>query len=456
MSNSSTSKGSALQKVLAPFRRAGALVARVVEPIPITPLGVLVLTGSSLALYYLGYKRVDLVVLAMSAVAVSVALVSVIAVALTALFLKLSLRAKMAKESGTLGLECGYPTRVGFSLPTLWWVPFVNIRWNWLSPLASVRAVAERRRLHEEVTPERRGMYDNVLRRIEVRDPFGLARCSFRVLDPRAVKALPTVGALKRVEVVRTLSPGEDMPNPKGGPDGERADMRAYSPGDPIKFVLWKVFARTGDLVLRAPERAFSPAKQTTAYLVSGAADEAAAGVARLLVETNSLGSKWVLGADGSNEEAKSPQAAMELIARSGMCGEDDSAAGLAAFLKRHAVAGGRVVVMVPAKPGPWLERAAGAAAQINAGSKGGSVEFIVSIDGVAPSVKRSAIAKWVFDERSTTDEMSPADAALLPTTEQLRQVTTTLAASRSSVMIVDRRAGRVFGDAHRRALEAA
>ena len=255
--------------------RVRAFFARIVEPIPVTPLGIVVLTGSSLALYYLGYKRVDLVVLAMSAVAVAVSGVSILAVAMTALVMKLIIRSRLAKESGTLGLECGFPTRVGFSLPSLWWVPFVNIQWKWLSPMASVRLVSERRRLHEEVTPERRGMYESVLRRVEIRDPFGLARCSFRVLDPRAVKALPTVGALKRVEVVRTLSPGEDMPNPKGGPDGERADMRAYSPGDPIKFVLWKVFARTGALVMRSQERAFSPAKQTTAYLVSGAADEA-------------------------------------------------------------------------------------------------------------------------------------------------------------------------------------
>ncbi len=435
--------------------RVRAFFARIVEPIPVTPLGIVVLTGSSLALYYLGYKRVDLVVLAMSAVAVAVSGVSILAVAMTALVMKLIIRSRLAKASGTLGLECGFPTRVGFSLPSLWWVPFVNIQWKWLSPMASVRLVSERRRLHEEVTPERRGMYESVLRRVEIRDPFGLARCSFRVLDPRAVKALPTVGALKRVEVVRTLSPGEDMPNPKGGPDGERADMRAYSPGDPIKFVLWKVFARTGALVMRSQERAFSPAKQTTAYLVSGAADEAAAGVTRLLVETNSLGSKWVLGADGSNEEAKSPQQAMELIARSGMCSEDDSAVGLGAFLKRHAVAGGRVVVMVPAKPGPWLARAVAAAGQINGANKGGSVEFIVSIDGVAATEKRGAFAKWFYREVEQT-ELSAAEAELLPTKEQLREVTSSLAASRSAVLIVDRRAGRVFGEAHRRALEAA
>jgi hypothetical protein len=440
-----------LDRVKRLFLRAGALARRVADPVPLTPLGAVVLAGGGAAFYYLGIKRVDLVVLAMSAVALGVTAVCLLAVSLTALALKLSLRRALARESGTLGLECGFPTRVGFSVSSLWWVPFVTVSWRWLSPIATVRAVRERRRLHEECTPARRGLFDQVVRRVEVGDPFGLARCAFRVTDPRAVRALPSVGSLKRVEVVRTLSPGEDISNPKGGPDGERADMRAYSPGDPIKFILWKVFARTGDLVLRTPERAFSPAKQTTAYLVTGEGDEAAAGVARLLVETNSLGSKWVLGADGSDVEAKGPQQAMELIARSGRTPRDEGASGLGAFLGRHATAGGRVVVIVPATPGPWLDRVRAAAAKAGQGS----VELLVCADGIAPTVKRSALAKILFEEPATENELDQGGDPL-PTQDQLRAVCAALGGGRGTITIVDRRAGRVYGDAHRRALEAA
>jgi hypothetical protein len=445
----------AMNKLLERSKKLARLLAergrRALDPIPVTPLGVAVIAGASASLYYLGIKRVDLVVLAMSAVALGVALLCLLAVSITALALKLSLRRSLSKQSGTLSLECGFPTRVGFSLPSLWWIPFVSVSWRWLSPSAVIRMVRERRRLHEESTPQRRGLYDEVLRRVEVSDPFGLARCAFRVRDPRAVRALPSVGALKRVEVVRTLAPGEDNANPKGGPDGERADMRAYAPGDPIKFVLWKVFARTGDLVLRAPERAVSPAKQTTAYLVAGPCDEAAAGVARLLVETHSLGARWVLGADGSDEEARGPQQAMELIARSGMTAPEQGAQGLGPFLKRHATAGGRIVVLVPGARGPWLERAQAAVAR--AGLQG--VEFIVCTDGVAPSSKRSKLARWLLDERPR-DARGDEHGESSPTQDDLRAVCAALSGARAAVMIVDRKAGRVFGEAHRRALEAA
>ncbi|MDP3273970.1 MAG: DUF58 domain-containing protein [Deltaproteobacteria bacterium] len=436
--------------------RVGALAARVTDPFPLTPLGAVVSVLGGLALYYLGIKRVDLVVLAMAGVTVMLSVLSVLFVSLTAVALKVKISRTLAKVTrDSLALECGFATRPGFDLPSLWWVPFVTVRWEWVTPEATVRVVKERRRLHEEVIPVRRGLFSEVVRRVEVSDPFGLARCAFRVRDPRAARALPSVGALKRVEVVRTLAPGEDMPNPKGGPDGERADMRAYSPGDPIKFILWKVFARTGDLVLRAPERAFSPAKQTTAYVVSGEGDEAAAGVARLLVETRSLGTQWVLGADGSDDEARGPQQAMELIARSGNTPRADGALGLAAFLKRHASAGGRVVVLCPATPGPWLERARAAAAQGRASGTLGAVEFIVCADGVAPTVKRSRLRRWLFDSKPAERE-AEGGGDPLPTQAQLRDVCSALASGRGGVLIVDRRAGRVYGDAHRRALEAA
>jgi hypothetical protein len=434
------------------MRRGQRLARRVSDPVPLTPLGLAALVGGGASLYFLGIKRVDLVVLAMSVVAVAVAVLCLLAVSITAVVLKLAMRRSIDEASGTRSLECGFATRLGFSVSSLWWVPFVTVSWRWVSPRATVRLVRERRRLHEECIPTRRGMFEQVERRIEVSDPFGFARCAFRVIDPRAVRALPSVGALKRVEVVRTLSPGEDISDPRGGPDGERSDMRAYAPGDPIKFVLWKVFARSGDLVLRSPERAFSPAKQTTAYLVAGAGDEAAAGLARLLVETNSLGTRWVLGADGSDEDARGGPQAMELIARSGMVPAEQGAAGLGKFLERHATGGGRVVVIVPGVPGPWLDRARAAVGRAGQGR----VEVFVCIDGVTPESTRSALARVLFDEARPAAEALATEGEVLPSRAELRAVCDALAGSRAAVTIVDRRAGRVFGDAHRRALEAA
>lgn len=118
--------------------------------------------------------------------------------------------------------------------------------------------------------------------------------------------------------------------------------------------------------------------------------------------------------------------------------------------MKRHATAGGRIVVIVPATPGPWLDRARAAAAQ--AGVAG--VEFIVCADGVAPAKKQSKLAKWLVDEEPRERETDAGDP--LPSQDDLRRVCAAVANKSGAVLIVDRRAGRVYGDAHRRALEAA
>ena len=68
---------------------------------------------------------------------------------------------------------------------------------------------------------------------------FALTKIAFLHRELRAVRAVPSIGALKQIQVLRSISSGEDTYNPEGSPDGERIDMRSYSPGDPIRFEVW-------------------------------------------------------------------------------------------------------------------------------------------------------------------------------------------------------------------------
>src|SRR5690606_13997025 len=163
-----------------------------------------------------------------------------------------------------------YPVPTGFWLPRLRYVPFIAIRWRWLEPEAQVQVVPKGRQLREEVIAARRGRVGAVVRELEVGDIFGISQIRMRLTEQRKVRFVPSVGQLKRVDVIRGMAGGEDISHPDGPPDGELYDLRHYSPGDPIRFVLWKVFARTRQLVVRAPERALSPVRQTCAYLVAG------------------------------------------------------------------------------------------------------------------------------------------------------------------------------------------
>lgn len=440
-------KASPRLRALSARARRAARVAQ--DLFPVTPLGVLAMSGCAFALVHFGLQRVDLVLLVLGGVGVAVGALSVLINVFTSLALWLRLREPT--DAPPLSLECGYAARTGFSLPSLWYLPFVKVSWTWDEPSAEVRAIPLKRRLHEEVTPKRRAHVEQITRRVEVSDAFGLTRVCFTARERRDVRVSPSIGALRQMHVVRSIAGGDSVSHPAGPPEGERADMRHYSPGDPIKFVLWKVFARTRQLVVRTPERAISPVRQTVAYLVTGDHDEPAAGAARVAVDSGALGGEWSLGADGQDTVARTPVQALEVLARSSNTAAALGGSGLTHFLA-NATRGSasRAVVFVPSRPGPWLARVVAAAqARTSPTERYSSLEFIVCTDGVRRAPKRSWLARV-----ATEDRRDEADVATPH--EDLNAVLSALGAARSRVLIVDRAAGKVFGAEHHRAREAA
>ncbi len=430
--------------------RARALGRTALDLFPFTPLGLLVLGGSALALFSYGIRRIDLVLLVMGVVGLALGVLALLVVAGTAVGVWLSLRKRSGGE--TLRLECGYATRTGFSVSNLWYVPFVKVRWEWVTPEAKVTLVPLRRRLHEEITPGRRGIYESIVRRVEVGDAFGLTRIAFKCTEHRALRLAPSVGSLKQMHVVRSIAGGDNVSHPAGPPEGERADMRHYAPGDPIKYVLWKVYARSRVLVVRTPERAISPVRQTVAYLVAGDADEPAAGAARVAVDSGALGAEWVLGADGNDGYARSVPQAMEVLAKSAHTSPEQQGAGLGRFLNAATPGGsvGRAVVFVPATPGPWLDRVLAAVRSRSVPNQAVSpVEFVVCADGISRRPKPTLFARLALKPDGEGDGRGPVHAA------ELAKVVGALSSARSRVLIVDRAAGRVYAEGHQRALEA-
>ena len=414
---------------------------------PFTLLGLVVLPSAGAATWFLGFKQLDLVVLAMGTAALAVGALALVLVVATSIVIALALR--RARKGEGLRLECGVPAPSGFAMSSLWFLPLVDVRWNWVTPRARVDLRKKRGRQHETVTAQRRGFVETVARRIEIADAFRLTKIVLDVSEPRRVRALPSMGALKQVNVLRSLASGDDHYDPMGQPEGDRSDLRAYVPGDPVRFILWRVFAKTRQIVVRTPERAVSVARRAYAYLVVDDADEPAAGVARVAIESGTLGSDWAFGADGCDDVAETRARAAELLAESAHCPEARRGAGLTAFLQRHASGASRVVVFVPAAPGPWLARVVSAAhARGQSRTYGPPMEFIVCTDGIVPRMKKSLQSRLVVDdanEKKPADEPSPEDAWTRTDEGQLEAVIAALSATRARVRLVDRRAGRLY-----------
>jgi uncharacterized protein (DUF58 family) len=414
---------------------------RIVDAFPLTGLGVVVAALSSVALVVYGVGRLDLVLLVVGGAFAALTGLGLVAVVATSVGLWAHLRRRPASGE-TVEVECGYPHRTGFSLGGVRWIPLVDVTWTWVDPPAELRIATERGRLVEEVTGRRRGIVSGVARRFEVRDVLGLCAIAWRWRDRQPLRFVPTVGALRNLEVVRGMSAGEDLPHPEAPAEGGPFDMRPYAAGDPIRFVLWKVFAKTRDLVVRTPERALAPARQTAAYLVTGLADEAAAGAARLAVAAGALGSGWTLGADGCPEPAKTQGGAVDLLTRSAGTPEARGGADLADFIAHHAERqSARLVVFVPGRPGPWMEPVATVVREV-----GERLELVVCVDGIVRGRARRWSAALRQPEGSTE--------ATLATTDELLAVLHALRGAK--ITVVDRRAGQLYGAEHLRAMEAA
>jgi hypothetical protein len=224
--------------------------------------------------------------------------------------------------------------------------------------------------------------------------------------------------------------------------------MRQYVPGDPIRFVLWKVFAKSRQVVVRTPERAFGPVHQTVAYLVCGERDEPAAGAARVALESGAMGGDWVLGADGCPEPATTQNQAIEVLARSGETPVDDGGKGLKDFLENAVPGGslGRALVFVPSTPGPWLDRVIAVAAR---GQMGPPVEFMVVADGIDRRT-RGAMSKLAYRQEEKID---PRKGIGMTSAEDVAEVVRRLSSIRARVTILDRLTGAAYGAAHQASL---
>ena len=453
-------------------RGARRILRRVADWIPITPLGALVACGAGAGLKWLAFPRLDLVWLVVGFAALGLVALALLAVLIGASWVKLATRGRrhaevdrrtneersgvtvgrhlpsfagvgMPSRSGaTHVMETGRLLPTGFTAPSLFFLPLVQIEWTWEAPArASVALTKQRGRLREEVRLEERGHVRGVRRRIVIQDAFGLARLAIRQRDPVELTVLPHAGKLGESPLLVSHSGGDERPHPMGVDDGDRVELRRYAPGDPARFIHWKVFGRTRKLMVRMPERALSPARRTLAYQVAGQDDDASAAAARVAIETGTFGADFSFGADGTAADTGRVDEAVEMIVRS-VDARDAGAAGLEAFVRRAEQSGpASLVVFVPPRPGPWLARVAATVKPRAPRSR-----LVVTTDGIdadpSPPLWRRVL-------------MLPSSREGTPSAE-LEQVIAALSATRAEVIVLDRKSGRRLGKKHRAAMRAA
>lgn len=356
---------------------------------PLTPLGTgMLLTAAAL---YWGFARdrQDLTLSFASLLLVFAVLLAFFTVFLGAWRLRSDLDGAQSfvSDAGHIALTVGQaPT------DTLWvhrsgLGRLLEVRWHWLSPPGvRVDLMLSEVGWVERAVAYQRGQSQGLTRRFVCEDALGLARIVFDRRVPARVRQEPAMASLKAQNFAVHFTDGELHFAPKGQPLGERVDMRRYTPGDPLRLIHWKMFARRRVLMVRTPERALSEARRLAMYLVSAFGDEASAAVLLYMLRYAYKGD-WVCSADGQDRSTsrQSEAEAMLLDSRAHRDRPSGQAAGLKAFMRAHA--SDSVLLFLPAQGGPWVR-------QVLEAVQGdpGRVTAILAHDGIAqPSTQSRA-----------------------------------------------------------------
>ncbi len=419
-------------------RGLSAKLTRLRDRLPLTNLGLAVGLGAAATYWGFARPRADHALGLAAELAMLLVGLALVSVLVGARLLRGRLNT-LPEPGPALTFEARRGFAWGLELSSWRAIPMLELSWTWVQPEGfEVELTRTPGHIREQISSPGRARVDRVTRRFVLEDGFGLARWVITHTETRSIRVLPYVGRLAQAPLLQSLAHGDDLPHPRGRPEGDRVDMRRYVPGDPLRLALWKVFARTGQLMVRTPERALAPSVRVLAFLPAAPGDEPAAAAARWAIDRGLLGDQWWFSADGSPGLATNVAEALSQIieSKNARGTPKGDGAGLKGFFDRAQVFNeARVVLFVPGRMGPWLPRAA---AQI----RGRNVTCVVVIDGLADGPPDPALAQRLAESLRTPEDPDP-DAEALVSPEDLRQVTQALSRAGAQVTVLDRRAGR-------------
>lgn len=415
------------------------------ERFPLSSQGLAVLLIAIVALQRFGYGRMDLVVFALAVCALAIVCFSTVIVLLGGLILRhqirhtLEMEALLRRHTPRIKVEAGYPNETGFSLSTMPWLPLIGVTWEIVHPDAidnRNRLSDDEQRWEEEIVPRKRCRTQKITRRFTVRDVLGFSRFTWRFTQEGELLVLPRAGNIKALPFLRSLTAEDGVPDPGGNPEGDRMEIRPYVPGDSVRNIMWKVYARNRLLNVRLPERSVFHSSRTLAYLVSSPNDEAAAAVARVAIESGALGDDWLFSADGSDNSSGQVDEALEIIAGSRAI-DLPLPYGLDAFLQRHGNQGStHCIVFVGAQMAPWLPQLRASVARFKV-----RFSVVLATDGLAPEEAPKRWQRLLFRGTGRAEINARESTSLAHLSRILTQVGQLV----ESTLVVDRDTGQSF-----------
>jgi len=420
--------GNRAREIRARWRRIAMRTRRVTGHVPLRVPGLLFAAAAGAVLWF-STTHADYLLFPAALVGLALLGLCALCTVLASVALRLSLR-KPSAESMPEQIETTHIVRTGFRFTRLAIWPLVEVRMEWEQPAGiEVHLDPVGRAYEEVVTARERGRHTSITRRFVVEDIFGLTAMTVGRTYQRALRVVPARCA-QGPEVIVGHASGDAFSHPLGRAEGDLIEMRRYGHGDPMRHVLWKTFARTRRLLVRMPERAVSPMPTTSAFLVAGLDDEAAAAAARLYVETGLLGADFVFAADGAAAPTSQPAEAVEQIIES--VRERDNGGGTLEVFRRNVepVRLGRCIVFAPPSDGAWCDRVAAFSRALPQ-----PATVIIGVEGDASERPKTRLGRWLVRRRATHAHANP----------DLLRVRAKLEAGGMQVKVLHRETGQVL-----------
>ncbi len=417
------------------------LVRRLLALFPLTLQGLITLLLTAYALRVYGYGAMDLVVFSLAICALAILIFSLFCSVISGVFIQRRIRSSLKQQENAIEpikVEAGYPNETGFILPALNYFPLVKLSWKIIYPdhVETRVRVSQGGILVEEMVPDKRCKTEHITRLFTVSDVLGFCRYSWREQQHISCTALPRANTVKPLPLLRSLTAEDGIPNPSGDPDGDRMEIRRYVPGDSVRNIMWKVYARSRQLNVRLAEKSVFHSNRTIAYLLSSDNDEAAAAVARVALESGALGDDWAFSADGSQSPAQTLPAALDAIAKSRAI-ETKFSYGLDNFITLAAgQAGAHCIVFAAAEFAPWFEHLKTTLSRFP-----GRFSLVLATDGFKDAQQTKLWQRLLLQEEAS----SPVDRDSAGSRAELLKLLTDLGQLVESTVVVDRKTGLSF-----------
>lgn len=219
----------------------------------------------------------------------------------------------------------GTPTRIVLRLPALRVLPLTHLDLSveFDHPLPTplvvrlVGASPSDRRVHIDVVFPHRGTWSVQAIRCQLGDIAGMAQYSWRYNQECSIIVAPPVATETDLPILSSAQRPGDLVIDTLNRQGDPFDIKAYHPSDGVKRIVWKAFAKRGELLSRHPEASMTPEGYVVILVLARPSDDDLC--SRTLAYVRSLDElklDVVVGCQGGRDAtpARTPDASRSLL----------------------------------------------------------------------------------------------------------------------------------------------